>query len=266
MPKGNLLIIPVLLSILLNINSSEISVAQTVTNNITQENIQEIPKNIPILAISRTNLDTKTAKPGDIFTAKIVENMKIGDQLLVPVDSIVCGLVTEVKKPKRYPLRNGVITLCINQIETPQGQKISLQGREVKGKIISPMEQTIKRRVIGTLPPRVASYGTTIPVGEATDFSGGVVYAIGTGASVVAGAISGFAVPDIGRSRLRSSVERAIDSTPIGAVRGFVAIGQEVGIKSGDGIMLSFDRKTIEKLQTQIAAQCVEQKQGVAAK
>jgi hypothetical protein len=253
MTRKNLLMVLVLLLILLNINFSKVCFAQ---NGITAQPLnQEVPRNIPILAVSRTNLNTFTTKPGDIFTAKIAENLQVCNKLLVPAGSTVCGMVTQVKKPKRYPLRNGSITLYINQIETPQGQKISLAGNEVLGKIISPLEKTIKRKVIGTLPPRAAGYGTSIPLGKATDLNSGVVYAVSTGASVAAGAISGFAVPDIGRTRLRSSFERAIDSTPIGAVRGFVAKGQNVGIRCGDGIVLNFDRKTLNKLEFQLSAQ-----------
>ncbi|MDD3014641.1 MAG: hypothetical protein PHC34_13145 [Candidatus Gastranaerophilales bacterium] len=264
MTRRHLLIIPVLLSILLNINFSAISFAQNTI--IAQPINQEIPKNIPILAISRTNLATATAKPGDIFTAKIVEDMKICDKLLIPANSIVCGMVTEVKKPKRYPLRNGAITLYVNLIETPQGQKISLEGREVLGKIISPLEKSIDRRFYEAAPIRAGGYGTTIPLSKASDLSSGAVYVIGMGASMVVGAVTGFVVPDVGRTRLRSSLERTVDSTPIGSIRGFVAVGQEVGIKCGDGIILNFDKKTIEKLESQLIAQSCEQKQGVASK
>jgi len=266
MSRKGLFIIFLLISILLNIFISKVCFAQNEVTAKTVDTYHDIPQNTPLLAISRTNLDTGSSKPGDVFTAKVVEDLKICNKIIIPANSIVCGMVTEVRKPKRYPLRNGLITLYINQIETPQGQKISLEGREVSGKIISPLEQTIRRRVVGTLPPRAASYGATIPVGRATDLSGGVVYAIGMGAAVTAGAISGFAVPDPCRSRIRSSFERAVDSTPIGAVRGFVAMGQEVGIKSGDGIMLNFDKKTIAKIQSELVAQFINQNQGVASK
>gem|GEM_PF-2617174 len=249
-----LLLIFVLTAFLL-INFSEICFAQNAANNGSTVTSKEIPKSLPVLALSRTNLDTNTSKSGDVFLAKLVEDIIVDNSVLVPKNSSVYGVVTGIKKAKRYPLRNGNIDIAINQIETPQGQKISLERREILAKVISPLEKTIKIKVVGTLPPRAAGYGTSIPLGQGTELGSGSVYAISMGASIVAGAASGFIVPDIGRTRIRSSFERAVDSTPIGVVRGFVAKGQDVRLKVGDGIIISFDKKALQLISNQMITQ-----------
>lgn len=232
-----------LVSSLLNANSC---FAQNQTT-IAPININNLPKLIPLLAISRNDLNTCTSKDGDIFSAKIVENLIIDNNTIIPQDSIIQGVVVKVKKPKRYPLRNGELVLSIKQIQLPDGKIISFNTDEVDARVVSPLTKSIDRRFYEAAPIRAAGYGTSIPLGQATSLNGGAVYAISLGASTIIGLLTGFAVPDAGRSRIRSSIERGVDSTPFGTVRGFVAIGQDVGIEVGDGIVLNIDRETIEK-------------------
>lgn len=211
-------------------------------------NINNLPKLLPLLALSRSDLSTSASQDGDAFSAKIVENLIIDGNIIIQQDSIVQGVVVKVKKPKRYPLRNGELILSIKQIQTPDGNIINFDTDEVNAKVISPLTKSINRRFYEAAPIRAAGYSTSIPLGQASTLNAGAVYAISVGASTVVGLITGFAIPDAGRTRFRSSIERGVDSTPIGTVRGFVAIGQDVGIDTGDAIVLNIDRNTIEKI------------------
>jgi hypothetical protein len=242
----NLIKKKVFYTIFLMIISANTCIAQGQTCN-TPINIKNLPKLMPILALSRNDLSTSASKQGDQFTAKIVENLIIDNNTIIPTDSIVYGTVEKVKIPKRYPLRNGELILSIQKIETPDGNKIIFDPDEVNARVISPLTKSINRRFYEAAPIRAAGYSTSIPLGQASTLNSGAVYAISVGASTVVGLITGFAVPDAGRTRFRSSIERGVDSTPIGAVRGFVAIGQDVGIDTGDGIVLNIDRESIEK-------------------
>lgn len=210
-----------------------------------------VPRKLDVLALSRSNLDNYTTKVGDPFYSRTVEDIVLNSQTVVPTGSVISGTVTDVKLPKRFPVREGKIFIALNQIQTPDGKVYDLQNQAIRGVVISPSSKNLHRRVIEAIPPRFAGYGTTIPLNRATDMNNGVIYAIGTGASAIAGAAVGFIAPGKYQTRLVSAANGFIDGTPIGPIRGFVAIGAPASIADGDGITLTLDRKTIEKLASQ---------------
>lgn len=247
------LILIIILAFIINANTS-LTIAQVNTQNNIQQQQMLIPKSSKVLALSRTNLDTLNTKIGDNFCAKIVENLIIGKNVIIPCNSIVYGQVLKVKKPQRLN-RNGKIILSINQIQTPDGKLICLQGSEIKGVIVSAYEESLKKRIGKKIPPEAAGYSTSIPLGQATNLNGGIVYALSTGASMVGGAVTGIFTPDIGKSRLQSFFLGGLNASPIGTAYNTIRKGKDAGINTGDSLLLTLNKATIIKIQDQYAAQ-----------
>lgn len=234
------------------LNPAVSSFARNNTN--TKKSAAYIPPNVGLLAVSETNLDSRSTKPGDIFQAKLAEGLMIGENVAVQSGSTVYGVVTRVSQPKRIPVRNASIILLINEIQTPDGQRIALGTKDTKGVVISPYSRTVKTQAIKGGTIRAASYGTTIPLSNASTLNGGVVYAIGIGASAVTGGIVGFLIPDVGTTRLNSSANGFINGTPIGPIRWMGSKGKIASINKGEGIILTLKRAAIEKIQAQSVA------------
>ncbi|OGH96139.1 MAG: hypothetical protein A2104_10020 [Candidatus Melainabacteria bacterium GWF2_32_7] len=209
-------------------------------------------KDNAILAISRTTLTNETTKVGDPFSAAVVEDLVVGNNIIVPSGSVLTGQVTEVREPSRRPInKNGLIRISINQITTPDCQVITLEGNEVLGLAISQYAKTLRRRVVERIPTLAVTNGVSIPLNEETDLNGGVVYAISTGARMVTGFATGLVVPDPGRTRIVSAFRMAAFETPIGTAYQFLGKGYPVNINCGDSIVLNFDEPTIAKIQEQ---------------
>jgi len=218
-----------------------------------QLNQDSIPKNNNVLAVSRTSLNSSTSNVGDIFSAKMVESLTIGGNEIIPSGSIVSGSVSSVKRPTRLSI-NGKIVISINRIETPTGQMINLQGREIRGIVLYPNTPSIRKRLALRLPVNAASYGTSIPLDKATDLNGGVIYAISQGAAIVGGAITGFIVPNKDQTRFQGSMMGAYNSSPIGSVGQVIGKGKDASINTGDPVILNFDRITVAKIDSQRVA------------
>ena len=248
-----------------NVIFNDVSYAQNITSDCNQCSQATIPNKLKVLALSRTSLCDNTAKVGDDFCAKLIENVCIEKQILIPSGSIVYGKVKKVNAPKRFINRDGFILISICEIQTPQGQRISLAGNEVDGKIISPYTKSTKVRVAQQVPIRVAAYGTSIPLSSATNLNGGVIYAIATGASMAAGAVTGFLTPDYGLSRTQTSAKRALEASPVGTAYGVITKGNEAQIGCGDGIIFNFEKASIKRIQQQYVAQMHQQKQTTAS-
>ena len=119
--------------VLLSISISNTVFAQT-TNMSTDQQI-DIPKFLRVLAVSRSGLSTSTTKVGDGFCAVLAENICLGNTILIPSNSMVSGQVKKINMRKRFFNRDGFIIISINEIQTPQGQKITLTDKGIEGKI-----------------------------------------------------------------------------------------------------------------------------------
>lgn len=257
MTKHSILI----LALLLAFGFNNIQQANAQAPNNAQAPTQQfvIPNTNQVLALSRSSLDTATAKVGDVFQARVVESLTVGNNIIIPSGSTISGLVSKVRKPSRHYInKDGRIEISINQIQTPEGLIIPLTGRAVDGIVISPYYETLGRRVKERIPINVAASGTSIPIGEAIDdLNGGVTYAISVGAGMVGGFASGLMMPDVGRTRVQSALVRTYEATPIGTVHSLFSKGLPAEINTGEGIVLNFDRETVAKIQTQYAAQAL---------
>jgi len=215
-------------------------------------------ENKKILTLSRTNLNGLTAKVGDDFSAITEEDLVMVGKIILPSQSIICGKITQIKQPARFS-KNGVIIVRANQIQTPQGQVIPVEDQNVSYSIIAPHAKTYKERALQRIPITMASTGTSIPLSQATDLNGGVVYAISTGAAVLAGAVTGALYPDYGRTMIQSSAARAFNATPFGIAAFIGRKGQDAQINTGDPLILNLNKEALAKIQN-IAGQCVTSK------
>lgn len=209
-----------------------------------------------ILIISQTALNNTTAKVGETFSASLAENLVSGQEILAPKGSIISGPITRVTQPKRARMY-GTITVSLNQIQTPQGETISLGERPIIVEMIPPEGKRFMERVGERTPVAMAASGTSIPLNEATDLNGGVVYAISVGASAVMGAVTGFFDPDYGKTRGRTALYRAFESTPLGSVYLATTKGEKVNVSRGDTLVVTFNKETMKIVQNQAA--CMRQ-------
>ena len=84
------------------------------------------------LRITRT-LSTATAKVGDLVEFQVVQDVKVGDLVVIPHGAIAWGTVSKVQ-PKRRPSRNADLGLEIKAARAVTDQEIALRGnRTVKG-------------------------------------------------------------------------------------------------------------------------------------
>ena len=99
---------------------------------------QELPKTVlrdgtPVrLRITRT-LSTATAKVGDLVEFQVVQDVKVGDLVVIPHGAIAWGTVSKVQ-PKRRPSRNADLGVEMKAARAVTDQEIALRGnRSVKG-------------------------------------------------------------------------------------------------------------------------------------
>lgn len=89
-----------------------------------------IPEDTPVrLRLSET-LSSGTAKLNDKVDFELVEDIKVGNVVVVPQGSTAIGTVTEAKTKKSFG-RSGKLNVNIDYLRFPNGDKVSL--RAVKG-------------------------------------------------------------------------------------------------------------------------------------
>ncbi|HNV03923.1 MAG TPA: hypothetical protein PLE61_08985 [Vicinamibacterales bacterium] len=86
----------------------------------------EIPAGTEIDVRLDAPLSSGTAKVEDRFTAATIEDLYNGDQLLIPADSVVRGVVTEVDRAGRLD-RSGRLGLAVDQV-TVNGQAYPIRA------------------------------------------------------------------------------------------------------------------------------------------
>ena len=212
---------------------------------------------IKTLALSRNDINTTCAKKGDCFSVKLVEDVKVGDCVAIPSGSIISGQIRSIDMPRTFPSRDGAIHICMNKIELPCGEVIDISCKKIEGVILSPYRKDYKQKFAERVPVTAVYYAVAIPVDLATDLAGGVVYAIATGGAMITGAASGLVYPNKGQSRGTSAFYRSIYSTPIGTGRMFVANGKDAALLAGDGIVIRFENKTVQKILEQQGYHCI---------
>ncbi len=73
-----------------------------------------------------TQIDSRTARPGDVIEGTIAQPIYVGDSLVVPQSAQVFGQLTEVLAPVQG--RNAIIKATFNKLYLPGGQQIMLRS------------------------------------------------------------------------------------------------------------------------------------------
>ena len=114
--------------------------AETSGPAILPQMLQELPNTVlrdgtPVrLRITRT-LSTATAKVGDLVEFQVVQDVKVGDLVVIPHGAIAWGTVSKVQ-PKRRPSRNADLGVEMKAARAVTDQEIALRGnRTVKGDV-----------------------------------------------------------------------------------------------------------------------------------
>jgi hypothetical protein len=93
-----------------------------------------IPQGTQITARLASELDSGRAKPGDLVTMDVLEDVKIGNLVAVPKGSIVMGHVTAAKGA-RLMGRGGKLDVTFQTVTAGDGTKVPISGEaDAKGK------------------------------------------------------------------------------------------------------------------------------------
>ena len=200
------------------------------------------------LAISRNDVQSSKSKEGDSFSAKIVEDIKDKDTVVIPSGAVLKGFISKLECPQNFPCRDGAVYIYMNEIELPDKKIINISESKIKTIIYSPYRVGLKNKILSRCPAQLCYYGLLIPLTIATDIAGPMASCIATGSAVVVGAASGYILPDKGRTRTVSIINRSIDATPVGIAKDLCAKGESADIKNGDGLIITLDSKTVQKI------------------
>ena len=105
--------------------------AETSGPAILPQMLQELPNTVlrdgtPVrLRITRT-LSTATAKVGDLVEFQVVQDVKVGDLVVIPHGAIAWGTVSKVQ-PKRRPSRNADLGVEMKAARAVTDQEIALR-------------------------------------------------------------------------------------------------------------------------------------------
>ncbi len=73
-----------------------------------------------------TQVDSRTATPGDRITGTVAQPIYVGDSLVVPQQSQVYGQLTEVLAPVQG--RNAIVKATFTQLQLPNGQQFPIRS------------------------------------------------------------------------------------------------------------------------------------------
>lgn len=211
---------------------------------------QRIEKKQEIMALSRESVCSDSCSVGQQISFKIMEDIKLNDKIVVPSGSVAVAKVTKVKQSKRLS-RHGVIEYEVNELQFPTGYNVHLKESIVKGHIVPIEYKDAAELATEKAPISAASYATTFALDAAADVSSAALLPIGMGVSVVAGFITGYFDPDKGCTKIETAKRRAYYNTPIGMGHVLIAKGCKAQVHTGQSVMLSIKKSTLQEIQKQ---------------
>jgi len=206
---------------------------------------------IAVLSMLHTNLDSMASKAGDSFSAEIMEDITLDNQIIVPKFSIIYGTVLKVKHPALLS-NDAYIRIKVIQIKIEGERLVSIENKPVIIQI-SPMIKTQKNGMwLKKIPGSIANTTTSIILNHYCSIAYPAVWAIGTGAGMTASALSGAVFPDKEKTVIDSSASRVIECSPVGYVNFAATTGAGVCLNSGEYLNINFDKDTIRNIKEQI--------------
>lgn len=148
---------------------------------------QVLPADTVLIVRMETRLDSKTSRPSDRFTAKLIEPVKdAAGKVVVPAGSLVEGHVASVT-PAQLRRRSGVIAVGFDRLRLLDGRSLPMHG------VLTSADPRERQRIDeegqvkggGTGKRTVAFIGGGAAGGAATGaIIGGVILSAGIGAAV----------------------------------------------------------------------------------
>ena len=201
-----------------------------------------------IECLLETELAHHSNKAGDVFKAKLPEDLKINDKVLIPKGSIIAGRILKISDPGRF-FRHGYMELSIDHVELPSKKVIAFTGDASKMTLMPPNAKGIRQTVIARAPVSAASTATSIMISQLTALEGPIAYVISMCAGIATGGFGGFLYPHKSKSRINSSICSAYQSSPIGTFNTVISSGHTVQFKTGDSIVIDMDQSLIDQIQ-----------------
>ena len=138
MRKGHLIILPGL-ALVLTVGCSGPSVTNSDTTGASDQAFSILKKDISTKkdetlaagTVIRTSLQhaltTDSNAPGDPFTAKVVDDVKVNNTVVIPIGSTVKGVVAESRRSGRVKGR-AYMSLRFTEVVLPNGQSYAIQA------------------------------------------------------------------------------------------------------------------------------------------
>jgi len=89
-----------------------------------------LPDGTPIELRITKRLSTAQAKVGDAVEFEVVQDVKVGDLVVVPRRALASGAVAEVK-PRRRPMRNAELRVDVRTAKSITGSELAIRGTRV---------------------------------------------------------------------------------------------------------------------------------------
>lgn len=201
------------------------AVAQTYNGQQLQGRVTYVPSGTALDAVLTSAIDSAVTKPGDLFSAKLYAPMYLGNDLVLPANTVMEGQITDSEKSGIVG-KNGMMSLRLTAAMTPDGTRYPLSAMVTANQ----PETKVHEDKQGNLKGRStkASVGTGVARTAAWTAGGtllGIMFAPIVAGSVGAGAIAGVATG--GAVGLGSNVWRK---------------GKDVKIPSGTRLQFALDQ------------------------
>jgi hypothetical protein len=175
------------------------TIIQTETNSphgptVNTGDVRVVPPGAPLDLVLSTEIEAGETAEGDEFFGKIIKDVLVDGQLVIPRGTVMHGVLSTMQEPKRAG-RNGYITTRFDYLTTPDGRKVSIEGnsttRDSKGKAaakvvgraagytaIGGVVGTVMALQFGGLAGAAASHGATLAGGAAIGGTAGLTVAM----------------------------------------------------------------------------------------
>lgn len=102
-------------------------VAQAAPPEPPKPTMASVPAGSVLMLSTDNTLDSKTAQVDDTFTATVVDDVRVGERILIPAGSTVRGRVTEAVAAKRGA-GNAKLSIAFDTLELESGYKTQIIG------------------------------------------------------------------------------------------------------------------------------------------
>ncbi len=205
---------------------------------------------LKVLAYTQNDLNSTSAKAGDKFSFITLEDVLLKEKVILPSGSYLNGNIHKVKKRGRLS-NHAKIDINITSIKLKNGKALDIDKNGWLVSFRNPNIKSTKKKIWEKAPIMAAGYATTIPLGAFTELGTGVIYLLGSAASVTAGGVSGAMYPSQGQTRYQSCLNRAYNSTAMGYAGTVFGKGKTVVLNSGVSVMINISERALVLLLEQ---------------